>query len=79
MLAESMGAAVTRGASEVADTSILPLLRCTLVARRTADSRVAAELVDLLRAREVLVPSPATVRDTCSGRSKSRRITGSLR
>ena len=43
-LAASMGAAVTHGVSEVPDTSMLPLLRCTLVAS-TADSRVAAGLV----------------------------------
>ena len=72
-----MGAAVTRGASEVPDTSMLPLLRCTLSAN-TAHSRVAAVLVDSLRARGVLVLNPATERDTCSGRSKLRRITGFL-
>ena len=76
-LAASMGAAVTRGASEVPDTSMLPLLRCTLSAN-TAHSRVAAVLVDSLRARGVLVLNPATERDTCSGRSKLRRITGFL-
>ena len=73
-----MGAAVARGASGVPDTSMLPLLRCTLAAS-TAYSRVAVGLVDSSRARGVLVPSPATERDTCSGRSKPRRITGSLR
>ena len=76
-LAASMGAAVTRGASEVPDTSMLPLLRCTLAAN-TAHSRVAAVLVDSSRARGVLVLNPATERDTCSGRSKLRRITGYL-
>ena len=77
-LAASMGATVTHGVFEVPDISMLPLLRCTLAAS-TADSRVAAGLVDSLKVRGVLVPSPATERDTCSGRSKPRRITGSLR
>ena len=40
-----MGATVTHGVFEVPDTSMLPLLRCTLAAR-TAGSRVAAGLVD---------------------------------